>query len=116
MMFAFDQNSYEYILIRAKKSKNSFLPDLTLINEFECNNWLLLFKLSLIDGGGDDDSTEPGSLNIPWVLESSGVSKKFKLNSDPASKLTSFVDWTSTKLEFIVDDSILKISILIKLF
>lgn len=44
-------------------------------------------------GGGelaDVDPTDPGSLN-PWVLLSSGVSKKLKLNSEPASKDTSGV-------------------------
>lgn len=44
-------------------------------------------------GGGElaeVDPTEPGSLN-PCVLLSSGVSKKLKLNSEPASKDTSGV-------------------------
>lgn len=43
-------------------------------------------------GGGDPaadvEPTEPGSLN-PCVLLSSGVSKKLRLNSEPASKDTS---------------------------
>lgn len=45
------------------------------------------------DGGGGEpiaDSTEPQSLYPPCVFESSsGLSKKFKLNSGPASKPTS---------------------------
>lgn len=45
-------------------------------------------------GGGGElaevDPTDPGSLK-PWVLLSSGVSKKLRLNSDPASKETSGV-------------------------
>ena len=47
-------------------------------------------------GGGEDaeaDPTDPGSLN-PWVLLSSGGSKKLKLNSEPASNETSAVSFS----------------------
>lgn len=47
-------------------------------------------------GGGEDaevEPTDPGSLN-PWVLLSSGGSKKLKLNSEPASKETSAVSFS----------------------
>lgn len=48
--------------------------------------------LAGVPGGGDALAlpTEPGSLN-PWVLFSSGPSKKLKLNSLPASNDTSGV-------------------------
>lgn len=46
-------------------------------------------------GGGEladcTEPTEPGSLKPPCVLLSSGLSKKHKLNSEPASKDTSGV-------------------------
>lgn len=72
-------------------------------------------------GGVEDieamDSTESGSLN-PWFVESSGVSKKFRLNSEWVSKHTSVMSplieplstAESTKLELMFD-SIWKTSI-----
>lgn len=71
-------------------------------------------------GGGEPaevDPTDPGSLN-PCVLLSSGVSKKLKLNSEPASKDTSGVilsgDGALPRLP-LSDWSILKTSMLAQL-
>lgn len=67
-------------------------------------------------GGGEDaeaEPTDPGSLN-PWVLLSSGGSKKLKLNSEPASKDTSAVSFSGGGAlpRFALSDwSILKTSI-----
>ena len=69
--------------------------------------------IGVIDGGGDEaidpiDSTESGLLNPPCVVESSGVSKNIKLNSECASKRTSVISSvpdapSSTKLELIFE-------------
>lgn len=87
---------------------------------------LLLIKILLLEFGGSgvganeiDDSTEFGLLKAPCVMESSGVSKKFKSNSEWASNLTSVissvtdVSWSvSAILELMFDESIWKISIM----
>lgn len=41
--------------------------------------------------GDDDDSIDLGLLNAVCVMESSGVSKKFKSNSECASNFTSVI-------------------------
>lgn len=63
-------------------------------------------------GVGDvDESTELGLLKAACVIESSGVSKKFKSNSEWASNFTSVISSTvtvsgSTIVELMLDESI----------
>lgn len=63
-------------------------------------------------GVGDvDESTELGLLKAACVIESSGVSKKFKSNSECASNFTSVISSTtvvsgSIIVELMLDESI----------
>lgn len=63
-------------------------------------------------GVGDvEESTELGLLNAACVIESSGVSKKFKSNSECASNFTSVISSAidtsgSTIVELMLDESI----------
>lgn len=76
----------------------------------------------VIDGGADvgvsgsrgsgvgEDSTELGLLNAACVIESSGVSKKLRSNSECASNLTSVISSTidasgSIIVELMLDES-----------
>lgn len=68
-------------------------------------------------GEADKDSTEFGLLNtLHCVMESSGVSKKFKSNSEWASNFTSVISstwsWHSVIVELMFDESIWKTSMM----